>query len=691
MFEVVGKVAGIAGISALVFLLIARRILALQIFPMLDRQRAFQILRYLIFGALFVVFLGALSWLMSLVLDREGALIENLQIGDQEVAQRIETDCTVVVTKGQVENITQSIQEIDCKKNRIRITYWRLGPEAYANLIQGYTTPRLEKLFGSTPIVVSNTPASIAVDGLFRKFGHARPDVDFSYYDGAAPDSEVYLPTTMVTESDDLPRTDTPKYEVIQGREISKYDGGGDAKRIGRIQPIIYPDIIALDTITETSQWPEDYEMFFSGFGDGRDFYNESQGQAQLIEQTVLWKDFSQQERNLIDELYALAASRTSYRSEQLRAPAVVSQLGTDAASEALYRENLSDEEFEKRQFRSRLDFFDFLARDGIPSDFMHVYGWAETNMHAGLVTWNFVAPMRQPFVLVAAIEILGEQGDFAEISGLHFLREGKESLRRTNTARRAELIEHKLSWPDYTIGSGEKIVVPLRLEFRYSREVGNEFSTKAFKRDPSVESSMQNLLARLDRNQIIEWDYSRSSQTQDPGLCCDKDRSPIKKQVSSFKQPRAPEIVDSFTYGGALIPDFLMVDGSRVELREFDPKNVFMMSIFEGGSCPILFAKFAADEPEQRIRPMIKRAIGQKNAETDEIELKGASEIILREMELETTYINRLEVTSVAGRVIAEVEDVVLRPGEELRFSVPKDNQEEGVKVRLKGYYVPL
>lgn len=705
MFETVAKIAGIAGISVLVFLLIARQILSLDIFPMLDRQRAFRVLRYLIFGALLIVAIGALSWLASLALDREGPLIEDVQIGDQNLTQ-IETECTVLVEEGVVQDVTQLTQEIDCKKSKIRITYWRLGPEAYANLLQGNTTPNLERIFGSKPIVVSNTPASETVESLFQRFGHSAPEVAFSYYDEGNPDEEIYLPSALVTEGDNLPKGMDigSTYETVPAREISRYQASENVRRIGRIQPIIFPDVVALDTITTTEEWPSDYEMFFSSFGAGDEFYNQSEGLARIIEQTVLWKNFSAQERSRIDALYRQASARSDYRSKTLATLQAVGFLGEDFRWRALQEEALgggatfSDEEldlaearFEKRVFQSRLEFFDHLTRSGLPENFIHIYGWAETNVHAGLNTWAFVAPMRQPFVLVAAIEVLGDGDDFAEVTGLHFLREEGQQLRETNTFRRPGLSSFELPWPDYTISSGEKIIVPLRLELRYSREVGHEFATRAFKPDSSVGSAMTRSLSELTSADVIEWDYSGYQPYTDESICCTQDRAPIRKRANAFKPTAIPEIIDSFTYGAALIPDYLMVDGNRVDLREFDPRNVFMMSLFEGGSCPILFAQFPGEETERRIRPMIKSAIGEANQTVDEIRIMGAEEIVLREMELETTFIDKLEVLDTEGNILAQVNEVILKPGEELRFKVPNHAQNAGVRVRLEGYYIPM
>lgn len=117
-----------------------------------------------------------------------------------------------------------------------------------------------------------------------------------------------------------------------------------------------------------------------------------------------------------------------------------------------------------------------------------------------------------------------------------------------------------------------------------------------------------------------------------------------------------------------------------EVELHEFDFTNLYSVnSYWQVGSCPHLFFINSIGVQEYR-RELLIACSNVKGIDTFEVPV-GVCQIVIRELEDEVTYIDRLYVND---KIV--IESVVLEKGEELKVDVnPSD------KVKIEGSYVPF
>ena len=70
LLEVVGKAAGIGGVSLGVFLLLFRNLIRKLVFPQLTREQAFHIIKMMMWFIFLIAFLGIVSWLAGQYISR---------------------------------------------------------------------------------------------------------------------------------------------------------------------------------------------------------------------------------------------------------------------------------------------------------------------------------------------------------------------------------------------------------------------------------------------------------------------------------------------------------------------------------------------------------------------------------------------------------------------------------------------
>ncbi len=78
LFEIGGKIAGVAGLTIATLLIVFREIIRKKIFPNLTKDQGFRILRLIIISTLIIAFSGIISWtLTKLTNDDKNSLVSN--------------------------------------------------------------------------------------------------------------------------------------------------------------------------------------------------------------------------------------------------------------------------------------------------------------------------------------------------------------------------------------------------------------------------------------------------------------------------------------------------------------------------------------------------------------------------------------------------------------------------------------
>ena len=261
----------------------------------------------------------------------------------------------------------------------------------------------------------------------------------------------------------------------------------------------------------------------------------------------------------------------------------------------------------------------------------MRAFGYMEN--HADVASaWTMAVVPPRLYVQVAVIENIGGSGATYTLSG--FFCKVFWSGRHAD----GETVDiSSVFWkyaPD-TIGKGDKIVIPLALQFRPTLEVG-PLDVPVSAPSNEAERSVVDFLRGKRANDVVE-------------------AGELQKLVSSFLPARSPSQARSYFFGDYFKLEAMEVEQQRVALRPYDPNNLFIVAGFDGGSCPTLYYT-NGDGNKIRKTTFLRSALGSQMSEGESYVFPlGTRKIIIAEEEPETTTLEWMKVTFVTPGKIPE------------------------------------
>jgi hypothetical protein len=433
-----------------------------------------------------------------------------------------------------------------------------------------------------------------------------------------------------------------------------------------------------LRIIYHTLGWPNNYHLYYrnDGFHDQNPPGNSSTDQLKYTEEaplssTVLWRPFLYDELDGLPKLYAELANASTRVVTDHAAGEPEAKLPAELINAtAPFYTGVDVATLRESAMPPQVAFLRHIGQAGWPQDFMKVFGFPEAHGD-DLIGWTFLAPVPRPYVFVAIVEEVGSPGNPLVINGMKVASDARPGLRATEFGARGLPITD-LPWVASPVQPGERIVVPLRLELVPSFKVGRDDAPDDLSPAPKASLEYNKRLSTLGLAEKIEWNN-------------------ISKTVRSMSTDRFPERPHSYTLGPAFIPVSVNIAGQDIPLSQFNPAVMLLIGTFEGGSCPILYAKVASTGRDTRLRPALMSAPSARKTMTDWVTLEGASEIALREEEPELTHLKEFIVRGENGRTIREYKNILLRPGEEIRVKLPSNRDGQRVRMSLTGYYERL
>jgi hypothetical protein len=276
-------------------------------------------------------------------------------------------------------------------------------------------------------------------------------------------------------------------------------------------------------------------------------------------------------------------------------------------------------------------------------------------------------------FVLVALIENMGGAGATYQLKGFNLQHSSETQLRTTPGTMTQTFLPFTLG----AIGKDDKVVLPLKIEFRSNARVGRQDAPEDLSASPSSVAKISQALAPLSADTILKI----SDGT-------------VQKKASAFSNLTAvPEITNSYIYGPVATLESLVIDDALLPVRQYAANGLFMVAGYEGGSCPTLYVKRYGETELVKIGKVLHTANGAAQSTTEEIHLgKNIEAVYILESEPERTIVKHLEILTINETNTSSVTNPTITPitiewGEQALINVqPIENTE--YLLRIEGYY---
>jgi len=524
---------------------------------------------------------------------------------------------------------------------QVSIQFLRLSDAAAAGVIRGQLWPEVNGYLGN--VRLHETPVTAEVRDLFDRFGQTHDREDAYYVQAFAPKA---------------------------GRSTQKESAGTGIKRLTYLaypdtqhmtmEPIALPE--ADVTVKSGRSWPDGFRFYYGLPGEVANEVARCD-KPDDFHCIILWRPLNADDVSQFEDRFQ--------RHERM--------LRTEEAPEI--SDTPVDLEPIKTPGSEPLPLISYLTKGGWPDDFITVVG--TYSACGGGYDFSYYP---RPMVLDAAIIENGSSGPLSigEILGAA----AGGGLRAPLASRDAAPASGAIG----TLAPGEKVLVPLRINFVVPEGLKDAFATPMDKA-----RAFYSRIDRLPAGTIIE---------EQPTEWMNVLENPLRKKKEGYRPPERPAM-GSLVFGPEIVMNGLMVDGARVLLQETS-SNFLELTAGEGyGSCPYLYVLDSGTGRWVNYGKVIHEADTPLKETTEEVRLHTlATRFRIAEEELEISQINRVMLLldlrksqtlrlepDLAALKAADKDYVAIAAGKALEFSfaLPAGVREADVaaaRLMITGYY---
>lgn len=543
----------------------------------------------------------------------------------------INGDCNVTVVT--IGNSTSSVDlrgqvcnAADDPQKALRVMYYWLDPLSTSLLLASKMEASLRTILGEKPFILPNDVYRNAKD-LLDRFG-TKVDAKTTAFGDY---TEITIRTGAKTTDWATIRNDPLQQQVMRGLKVY------DAKARFSI-----PDLPAYQAFVTPSGWPNSYSVMYCPHKPAVDWNAEN-----VIFDTYLWR-------------FAIPSDLKNYRANLASVGAWARRQNNPIIydpEESIYR-------------GKAIDAMLYITRFGWPRDFLIVYG--NVNECGGAL--DFYTYPREPYLQIAVIENISMRSPIP-LSELKVSQSKQSKLRYYEDD--TDWSDLTLPFPPNAIQPGDKVVIPLRIDFRRGRD---EIQDVANFYDKDSDSALYSAIQSAPRIKV--------------GL--QEGKGEFWKLSSAFRPGTEAKIETTYTYGPRISLVSARAGNTEIPLRSYDPNRIFMVGRFESGSCPFLYARYSDDPSPLKVGRILKYADSPEKAGIYEREFEDTlEEITIAEEEAETTILREISLESLdaLGRVIARTitNNIRLELGKSWTMRPVKMAGVAKYRLKAEGHYVPF
>ncbi len=550
--------------------------------------------------------------------------------------------CNSVIQNVTIAEGATQIVEVDCLPDdpakSFNVRYIWLDARHASFAISEYFDENLKRVFG-TPKVLK-TPVHATAAEIISKFGHA-PNASTTLFGSKTKSSVLGQKNSTETAESELGKL--PAAILRRLRIYAAED------------TLPWPDLAASTIVKDRPHWPPNYSIVY---GDNVLLnYPTAKGWERggmLIACTRLYRMLPKSE---YDSYWDRIAAIEGAKIEEIY---ITSQMLRGGFKETAIG-NLT------------YDAIGYFTQHNWPEDFALIFG--DFNYRGcGDTTFGFYVRPRELFVQFAVIEARARNLD---IAGLTFDVDNSEQLRR-NAAPGEEL---KLPIGQVSLKRGESLLVPLRIELRYSADRISELQE-----NKAAATRVLQLIRNFpdDPLKMIEERYEEGATTP-------KRRLLMSKLKSSFRAPEILQIAPRYIFGRSLALKRVWISDKEYEVRQAPALAVVSLAVGEEGSCPYVYFRALDGVLSVKGRALIGASAPERRRR-DVIDIpEDSASVLIGEQEPEVTYLSEVTLRNRrTGESLELARGVRLRSRQAIELEVPQAFRRDSELV-VEGWYRPL
>src|SRR5262245_40621632 len=441
----------------------------------------------------------------------------------------------------------------DGAQTALRVMYYWLDPITMSLLLSSRVESSLHKILGEAPIILPTAALADAKE-LVARFG-SRADSNPTFL-------KDYLSIEIESEGrrDHLKSMDSTKLPKALVRGVNIYNGTDET---------FLPDIEAYQTIKDPNRWPNGYSIFYYPKGDPSTW-----DELQIVNSMCLWR-FARREdlQNYTTKIRALV---DAVNAQQLTTSSEVENYAESVSEIGSGDRNVQRETYFSHHWLNNkaVEAMLFAGRNYWPQDFLVIYGRQDC-----VDGWepNFTIMPREPFLQIAVLENTSTQTPLS-LTAIRLQEAHGDGLRLPDTIPHGA--PSSQPFPPGILLPGEKLVIPLRIDFRRNRD---EMRYMVDWYDPALSERMHAFVR--GRSQPVSFQKYRG-------------KAIFAKVPAAFTEPVEPKSQTAYTYGNELSLVSAVSGKMEIPLRPYDPRQIFMVAGYESGSCPFLYVRYS-DHPD--------------------------------------------------------------------------------------------
>jgi hypothetical protein len=595
-------------------------------------------------------------------------------------------DCNVQLINSTASSIVVCPGKKPDAKNSISVAYYWLDSRMASFLISDHRDPALSNLLGDHPFILQTEVLQNFRD-LVDKFGSRV--ADHSEFNTEYFDTIIENLNAPSSQQQKLGRT---QFDRTQSGQLKRSALGGIKIYDGE-SPLLWPDYSASKEMLTTNGFPTGYSHYFRNLAyyplssvenlvNKPTLTNDDQNSLHnfVSDSLVNWKALSDSDAKAYDFKLNEFANQALHDKLPLDFPVVGPSLDPNKTS------SLDTNALRAVQLRNlgtlatgkSISAVKYLVRDGAPPGFLTAYGFQEQD-HDSDPMWTIMLFPPRLFVRIVVIQNLAPPGTSYSVQSFAVNKSSSSSLRVADPKESST--QDRLPFPPGILDRGDRIVIPLALEFRQSLTYGREDGPETVA--PGTSQAQSLARKAIDR---ISTDYVRVFNP--------KVIAGARKSKENFLATIVPPSGLEFNYGTSYEVTSAVIEGKEFPMRAPLARGVFTVAGFQGASCPVLYTRSRDDDEFIKVGPTLRSSPGVDKVSTEVVRLPAdTAEVAIAEEEPELTSLSQFEVHAIDHKnrstIVARLKSPTkLRNGDVISVILPKLPDVSYFELTLTGYF---